>query len=66
MKSSIRKRTFNNSIELKNELETWFESRELDFFQKAFDILPKRWQQCVDSNGINFQNCPADDGNIRM
>lgn len=55
MKSSIRNRTFNNSVDIQNELEQWFSNRDVDFFCKAFDILPQRWQMCVDAKGSYFQ-----------
>ena len=51
MKSTLRGKNFENESDINKDLSAWFNSKPRDFFRKAFDILPKRWQKIVSTNG---------------
>jgi len=54
LKSVLRNKNFNSSQEITDVLNQWFASKSVDFFQKAFDLLPQRWQKCIQADGDYF------------
>jgi len=39
---------------LRRELTNWFESKDDEFYERGIDLLPERWQECVENDGEYF------------
>jgi histone-lysine N-methyltransferase SETMAR len=50
----LNKKKFQNIDHLHRGLTTFFESKENEFYERGIDLLPERWQKCVDSRGEYF------------
>jgi histone-lysine N-methyltransferase SETMAR len=56
MKNALRRNIYDNNNAIRDDLNIWFQSKERGFFSKAFEILPTRWQKCINVNGEYFQH----------
>lgn len=45
---------FQNRNEVEQFVIKWIDSKNTSFFQKGFDVLPEKWQKCVDVDGNYF------------
>lgn len=50
----LNKERFRNIAHLRQRLTTFFESKEDEFYERGIDLLPEKWQKCVDSSGDYF------------
>ena len=50
----LNKKKFRNSGHLRRELTVFFESKDQAFWNRGIDLLPEKWQECIDSNGEYF------------
>ena len=55
LKSCQSGRNFNNSIEIQETMDEWLQGKPKKFYQKAFQELPNRWQNVIDSEGNYFE-----------
>ena len=56
MKDSIRTKEYTCQEEIVNDLNQWFAAKPNSFFSKAFQILPERWQSCINASGAYFDH----------
>jgi histone-lysine N-methyltransferase SETMAR len=56
MKSAIRGRNYNNSLDIQRDIEKWIDSKPAKFFADGINKLPGRWARCVDHNGNYFEH----------
>lgn len=56
LKNTMKNRNFNSVNEITDHLMAWFESKPVDFFRKAFQLLPSRWEKCIEKNGDYFEH----------
>lgn len=56
MKNAIRGRNYENAGDVMKDIQNWFDSKDRGFYSKAFNLLPERWQKCIDANGDYFQH----------
>jgi len=50
----LNKKKFRDINHLRRELTNFFRSKGLEFYRRGIDLLPEKWQNCVDSNGAYF------------
>lgn len=50
----LSKNEFRNIRHLRRELTTWFDSKEPEFYERGIDLLPEKWQECINSRGEYF------------
>jgi len=50
----LNKKKFRNIEHLRRELTAFFASKNQEFWHRGIDLLPERWQECIDSNGEYF------------
>lgn len=51
LKQYLRKKSFKNETDLKNDLSDFFSSRPLSFWKKGIETLPSKWLTVVDNDG---------------
>jgi histone-lysine N-methyltransferase SETMAR len=56
MKSALKGRNFNCSEDVQRELQSWFDSKPLEFFATGINKLPGRWQRCIEHAGSYFEH----------
>jgi histone-lysine N-methyltransferase SETMAR len=56
LKSSFKGQKFQNTIEIETAFRVWQTSKTEDFFQKGINMLPARWEKCVEHNGNYFEH----------
>ena len=54
MKTALKGKNFASEIEIQTVLQHWFDSKPPAFFQRAFSLLPDRWQKIIDNEGVYF------------
>lgn len=47
----LNKKKFRDINHLRRELTVWFESKDNEFYERGIDLLPEKWQKCVDADG---------------
>ena len=61
MKDSIRDKDYTRQEEIVSDLTQWFAAKPNSFFSKAFQILPERWQNCINVCGDYFDHLRQSD-----
>ena len=51
LKSHLAGQRFNADEDLIQELCTWLQNLDVNFFRKGIFSLMQRWQKCIDRNG---------------
>jgi histone-lysine N-methyltransferase SETMAR len=51
----LAKNKFRNIEHLRRELTNWFDSKEVEFWRRGIDLLPERWEKCVQADGDYFE-----------
>jgi len=51
LQNFISSKTFTSNEEVKNDLDQFFASKELKFYERGIMLLPERWQNVLDQNG---------------
>ena len=54
MKTALKGKNFASEIEIQTVFQHWFDSKPPAFFQRAFSLLPDRWQKIIDNEGAHF------------
>lgn len=54
LKKSLKGVNFENMQQVDAAMDAFFESKTPNFYAKAFECLPHRWQQCIDADGAYF------------
>ncbi len=55
LKALFEQKQFRDIDHLRRGLTGWFASKDQEFYERGIDLLPERWQKCVDSNGEYFE-----------
>ena len=50
----LRGKVFNNEEEIHQALDEYFTSKNVDFYCRGFEKLPKIWEKIIDYNGEYF------------
>lgn len=55
MGHALKEQRFSNSEEVGNWLDSWFASKDGDFFRHGIRALPQRWANCIAKEGDYFE-----------
>lgn len=55
MEHFLRNEKFRDINHLRRGLNAWFESKDPEFYQRGIDLLPEKWQECVENDGEYFE-----------
>ena len=50
----LRGKVFNNEEEIRQALDEYFASKNVDFYRRGFEKLPEIWEKIIDYNGEYF------------
>jgi histone-lysine N-methyltransferase SETMAR len=48
------KNKFRNINHLRRGLTDFFESKDVEFYERGIDLLPEKWEKTIESNGAYF------------
>ena len=61
MKAALLGKNYENAADIMNDIHKWFNGKDRQFYSKAFELLPTRWEKCVNASGDYFQHLGDND-----